>query len=138
MLQKWTFPPLKAWKTYFSTKPQMHFLMSFLVWTMKYIVCRWHLYNNLFDPPFHAIFLKMFYGSQANDDYLLGIVIPYLEALHSFKMQVCKFVECNPFGRIENVFPFDHWYEKLAEPCSSKCNDIFCNRMKSKPINKKN
>jgi hypothetical protein len=79
----------------------------------------------------------MFYGAQANGDYLLGIVLPYLEVLRSFKMQVCKFLECNPFGKIKHVLPFNHQYEKLAEPCSSKYNDIFCNRMKSKPANKK-
>jgi hypothetical protein len=75
----------------------------------------------------------MFYESQVNGDDLFKIVFPYLETLHSFKMQVC-----NPFGRIKHVLPSKHQYEKVVEPCSSKCNDIFCNRMKSKPANKKN
>jgi hypothetical protein len=94
-------------------------------------------YKNLFNPPFNAIFLEMFYESLIDNDYLFGIVFPYLEASHSSIMQVHKFVECNPFGRIRHVLPFDPWYEKLAESCFSKCNDIFCNMMKSKLTNKK-
>jgi hypothetical protein len=38
--------------------------------------------KSLFNPPFNAIFLEMFYGSQANGDCFFGIVILYLEALH--------------------------------------------------------
>jgi hypothetical protein len=41
-------------------------------------------YKSLFNPPFNAIFLEVFYEPQANDDfYLLGIVLPYME---------CKFI----------------------------------------------
>ncbi len=94
-------------------------------------------YKSLFNPPFNAIFLEKFYKSQTDNDYLIEIVFCYLEALHSFDMQVYKFVKCNPFKRIRHVFPFNLQYEKLAKPCSSKCNDKFCNRMKSKLANKK-
>ncbi len=44
------------------------------------------LYKSLFNPPFNAIFLEMFYGSQANGDYLFGTIFPYLEALHFSRM----------------------------------------------------
>jgi hypothetical protein len=93
-------------------------------------------YESLFNPPFNAIFLETFYRPQVNNNSLFETVLPCLEALHSIGMQV-KSIECNPFGRIIHVLPFDLWYEKLATPCSSKCNDIFCNMMKSKPSNKK-
>jgi hypothetical protein len=44
------------------------------------------LYKRLFNPPFNAIFLETFYGSQADGDYLFGTVLPYLEASHFSKM----------------------------------------------------
>lgn len=65
-------------------------------------------YKSLFNPPFNAIFFETFYGSQSYGDYLL-----------------------------KTVLPSNHQYEKLAKPCSSGCNDTFCNMMKFKPINKK-
>jgi hypothetical protein len=65
-------------------------------------------YKSLFNPPFNAIVFEMFYGSQSYGDYLLKIVLPS-----------------------------NHQYEKLAKPCSSRRNDIFCNMMKFKPTNKK-
>jgi len=43
-------------------------------------------YKSLFNPPLNAIFLETFYWSQADGDYLFGIVFPYLEALHFSKM----------------------------------------------------
>jgi hypothetical protein len=64
-------------------------------------------YKSLFNLPLNAIFLKTFYGSQIDGDYLLKTI------LHS-----------------------DLQYEKLAKSCSSKCHDIFCNKMKFKPANK--
>jgi hypothetical protein len=33
-------------------------------------------YNSLFNPPFNAIFLEMFYGSLTYGDYLLGTILP--------------------------------------------------------------
>ncbi len=55
----------------------------------------------------------------------------------SFGMYICKFVKSNPFERIRHILASNLQYEKLAKPCSSKCNDIFCNKMKFKPTNKK-
>jgi hypothetical protein len=65
------------------------------------------LYKSLFNLPVSAIFLEMFYKSRTNGDYLFGTVLPYLEALHSSRMQVCKFVECNPSERIKHILLFN-------------------------------
>jgi hypothetical protein len=40
-------------------------------------------YKSLFNPPFNVIFPKMLYKTLTNGDYLLRIVLPYLETLHS-------------------------------------------------------
>jgi hypothetical protein len=38
---------------------------------------------------------------------LLEIVFPYLESLHSFRMQVYKFIKSNPLGNIIDMLPSD-------------------------------
>ncbi len=81
--------------------------------------------------------LKMFYRSHTDANYLLQIVLPYFESLHLSKMWVYKFVELNPFGSITDLLPNDPWYVKLIAPCSTKCDEIFCNKVKSKSQNKK-
>jgi hypothetical protein len=48
-------------------------------------------YKSLFNPLFNAIFLETFYKFQANIDYLFKIVLPYLEALHSFEGRLVNF-----------------------------------------------
>ncbi len=72
------------------------------------------------------IFLQPFYSSKVDDNYLLGTVFPYLESLHSSRMRVSKFLECNPFKSITHVLPSNLRYEKLALQCSSKCDETFC------------
>jgi len=62
-------------------------------------------YKSLFSPPFNAIFLERFYGSKVDGDYLFETIFLYLEALYSFGMYVCKFVESNPFKRIRHILP---------------------------------
>jgi hypothetical protein len=84
------------------------------------------LHKNMFNPLFNAIFLQTLYSSKVDDNYLLGIVLPYLESLHSFGMRISKLLESNPFGSITHVLPSDLRYEKLALQCCSKCDDTFC------------
>jgi hypothetical protein len=52
-------------------------------------------------------------------------------------MCVYKFVELNPFGSIIDVLPNDPWYAKLIAPCFMECDEMFCNRVKLRFINKK-
>jgi hypothetical protein len=59
------------------------------------------------NPPCSAIFFETFYMSPIDSNYLLDIIFPYLELLHSFKIRVYKFVvELNPFDSIMDM-PFD-------------------------------
>jgi hypothetical protein len=135
MLQKWTLLLEKPEKlvfhndlhAFFNVFPGTNYENTLLVDGTPY--------KSLFNPPFNGIFLEIVYKSQAYGDYLFRTIFLYLEALHS-KMQVYKFVECNPLTRIRNVFPFDLQYEKLDEPCSLKCNDNFCHKMKCKLASK--
>ncbi len=70
-------------------------------------------------------------------NYLFGTILPYLELLHLSGMWVYKFVELNPFDCIMDVPPIDLQYEKLNARCSAKCNETFCNKVKSRFVNKK-
>jgi hypothetical protein len=43
----------------------------------------------------------------------------------------------HPFDTITDVLPNEPQYEKLDACCSIKCDEKYCNKMKSKSINKK-
>jgi hypothetical protein len=83
---------------------------------------------NLFNPPFTAMSFETFYRSHNDVNYLLQTILPYLEFLHSSKMCVYKFVELNNFHRFIDVF---------LMTLGIKCDDFFCNKVKSKSLNKK-
>ncbi len=94
-------------------------------------------HKSLFNPPFTAIFFLAFYRSHNDVNYLLQTIILYLESLHSFKMQVYKFIKLNPFGSITDLLIDNLWYAKLIVSCFTKCDETFCNRVKSRSLNKR-
>jgi hypothetical protein len=94
-------------------------------------------HKSLFNPPFNAIFFETFYKSHNDTNYLLQTVLPYLEYMHLSRMWVYKFVELNNFGSITNVLPNDPWCAELITLCFAECDETFCNRMKSRFLNKK-
>jgi hypothetical protein len=94
-------------------------------------------HKSLFNPPFNAIFFETFYMLHNEINYILQIVLPYLESLHLSRMWVYKFVKLNPFGSITNVFPDDLRSTKFIVPCSAECDETFCNKVKSRSLNKK-
>jgi hypothetical protein len=51
-------------------------------------------------------------------------------------MWVYKFVELNPFGNITYVLPNDLQHKKSDAHCSPKCDELFCNKVKSRSTNK--
>jgi hypothetical protein len=95
------------------------------------------LHKSMFNLPCSAIFFEAFYESPTNGNYLLDIVLPYLESFDLSRMWVYKFVELNPFGSITNLPPSDPHYEKLNAHCSMKCDETICNKVKYKFVNKK-
>jgi hypothetical protein len=42
-----------------------------------------------------------------------------------------------PFSAIIDVLPNDPQYAKLITPCFAKCDEMFCNQMKPKSLNKR-
>ncbi len=56
--------------------------------------------------PFFLDILRVY------SNYLLRVILSYLESLHSSKMWVYKFVGLNPFGSIIDMPLGDPWYEK--------------------------
>jgi hypothetical protein len=94
-------------------------------------------HKSTFNLRLCAIFFDTFYMFNFDSNYLLGTIFPYLESLHSSKMQVYKFIELNPFGSIIDVLLGDSQYQKLDAHCFPKCDETLCNRMKSRFTNKK-
>ncbi len=94
------------------------------------------LHKSMFNPPCSAIFLKTFYRSPIYSNYLFDIVLPYLKSLHLSGMRDYKFVELNPFSSIMDMLFGDLRYEKLDACYFAKCNEIFCNKVKSRFVNK--
>jgi hypothetical protein len=94
-------------------------------------------HKNFFNPPFSAISFETFYRLHNDVNYLHQIVLPYMESLHSSRIWVFKFVKLNHFHRITDVIPNHLWCAKLIVSCFAKCDETFCNRVKSRSLNKK-
>jgi len=76
------------------------------------------LYKSLFDGPYNVNFVKTFNNFIGNkNNYLLGDVLPYLEALQSSRLNVRTFVENNPFSSIKHISRNDPKYKMLFEDC---------------------
>jgi len=58
--------------------------------------------------------------------YLVYIVLPHLESLHSSRLSVTIFVEHNPFCVINSSIEVDVKYVMLFEKCSNECSIQFC------------
>ncbi len=61
-------------------------------------------HKNFFNGPFNAIFVKTFENFvRDNNNYLLGVLLLYLEDLQSSRLSVPTFVEDNPFDSIRHI-----------------------------------
>jgi hypothetical protein len=60
-------------------------------------------HKSMFNPPFSAISFDTFYESPIDSNYLLGIMLLYLESIHSFGMWVYKFVKLSSLGSMTNM-----------------------------------
>jgi hypothetical protein len=89
----------------------------------------------MFNLPFSVIFFDTVYKSHTYDDYLFEIVFNYLESFCFFGMRVYKYLELNPFDNIMDMFLGDLQYAKLNVNCFAKCDEFFCNKVKTRFIN---
>jgi hypothetical protein len=64
-------------------------------------------HKSMFNPPFSAIFFDTVYGSPIEGNYLLEIILLYLECIHSFGMWAYKFIKLSSLGSNTNVLPSD-------------------------------
>jgi hypothetical protein len=85
-------------------------------------------HKGIYKPCYNNIFSDTFCGSNTDSNYFFGMIFSYLESLYSSAMQVYKFVELYPFGSITNVLFSDLQYEKLDACCSTKCDEMYCNK----------
>jgi len=87
----------------------------------------------MFNMSYNAIFLEIFYNLHGHNHYLLGIVPPYLEYLHSSRYGVSTFVHHNPFNRIKCMNHDDpRQFKMLFVKCSHGYKPSFCNNAKLK------
>jgi len=87
----------------------------------------------MFNESFNAIFLEFLYNLHGQDHYLLGIVLPYLEYLHSSRYGVSTFIHHNPFNRIRCINCDDpRQFKMLFVKCSRGYKPSFCNNAKLK------
>jgi hypothetical protein len=91
-------------------------------------------YKSLFNEPFNAIFLEYFDSFHKEDNYLLGIVFPYLETFHCSKYGVIIFVEENIFGCIKN----NSRNKMLFVKGIGRCDASYCKNEKMKMKKKTN
>jgi hypothetical protein len=90
-------------------------------------------YKSLFNGSFNAIYVETFEKSGRNDNYLLGIVFPYMETIHFLEFSVPTFVQDNPFGRnIKHIRWNDPIYKTLFEGCTSSCDSSYCTNVRKK------
>jgi len=125
---KYSFLASKAWKAcfpqnldaFFAKYPSTHLGNTLLVDDTPY--------ESMFNESFNVIFVKMFDTcSKDPNDYLVSIVLPYLECLHNFGMSVSTFVKHNPFGSIRRITHGHHGpYKMLYQNCSHSCSSSYC------------
>jgi len=80
-------------------------------------------YKSLFNEPYNVIFVETFDSSIGNNNnYLLGSVMPYLEAFQSSRISAPTFVENNPFKHVKHISQNDPKYKMLFENCGDNCD----------------
>jgi hypothetical protein len=60
-------------------------------------------YKTCFNLPFNAIFVESYAYVSKEQNYLMKILLPYLNFFHYFGLSVPTFVELYPFGTIKNI-----------------------------------
>jgi hypothetical protein len=71
--------------------------------------------------PFNAIFVESYEYVPKEDNYLMKILLPFLEFFHYFGISVFTFVELSPFGIIRSIKEDDVRFQTLFEKCTMAC-----------------
>ncbi len=83
-------------------------------------------YNTCLNPPFNAIFVESYEDLPKKDNYLMKILLPYLELnLQYFGFSVPTFVQFYPFGTIKCLKEDDVKFQMLFEKCTMACYASF-------------
>jgi len=90
-------------------------------------------YKSLLNGPFNEIFVKTFENFvKDNNNYLLGAIILYLEALQSSRISVPTFGDDNPFNSIRHINWNNPKYKTIFEDCGGSCDVSYCTKVKTK------
>jgi hypothetical protein len=60
-------------------------------------------YKTCLNLPFNAIFVESYEYTPKEDNYLMKILLLYLEFFHNFGLSVPTFVKLYPFGAIRSI-----------------------------------
>ncbi len=85
----------KNLSNFFPRYPNIHLRNTLLVDNVPYRTC--------LNPPFNAIFVESYEYTPKEDNYLMKILLLYLEFFHYFGLNVLTFVDLNPFSAIRNI-----------------------------------
>jgi len=88
----------------------------------------------MFNGPYIVVLSEFFDGLHGHDNYLLGIILLYLESLHISEYGVSRFVRHNPFSSIKCISNRDdpRIFKMLFLKCSCGCKPSFYNKAKLK------
>jgi hypothetical protein len=120
-------------KPIFHMNLDIFFPTYFSIHLCKTLLINETLYKSMFNMPYSAIFFESFDGFRGEDNYLLGIVLPYLKSHHFSRYGIFTYVQHNPFGRSCWIDCNDHQqFKMLFLKCSSDYKPSFCNSAKLK------
>jgi hypothetical protein len=88
-----------------------------LVDDMPYRIC--------LNLPSNAIFIESYEYLPKEDNYLMKTILPYLEFLHNFVLNVPTFVEFNLFSAIRIIKEGDVRFQTLFRKCTMACSTNF-------------
>ncbi len=89
-------------------------------------------YKTYLNLPFNAIFAESYEYVPIKDNYLMKILLPYIECLYYSRFNVPTFVELYPFNTIRSLEKDDVKFQTLLEKCTMACCTNFCkNRLSS-------
>jgi hypothetical protein len=76
------------------------------------------LYKSCQNPPFNVIFIESYEDMPKEENYLLGIFLPYIESFHYSEFTVATFVENYAFDAIRSLKKDDVKFWTLFEICT--------------------
>ncbi len=95
-------------------------------------------YKTYLNLPFNAIFVESFEYVPKEDNYLMKILLPYLEFFHYSRLSVPTFVELYPFDAIGCIKENNVRFRTLFKKCTMACCTSFYRNHSTSVVNSPN